>query len=199
MKLNFDPIEHAYTLDEMALPSVTQCLQPLINLSGIPKDVLETARARGESVHKATELFDMGLLATSSISELLRPYIEAWMKFREEKQFTPELIEHRVWHNKYRYAGTVDRIGRLSSGVKILIDIKSTHEPPSYAGPQTAAYLGAFNYGKPDSNKAVGIYTVHLKKTGDYEFIEHDVDSDFPVFMSCLKIHNWKLSKKKRK
>ena len=58
-ELAFNAESHTYTLDGRALPSVTQVLDPLNELDGVPRDVLAAATEFGTHVHLACDLHDV--------------------------------------------------------------------------------------------------------------------------------------------
>ena len=69
-QLVFEPGAHKYTLDGVALPSVTTVLKGvgLIDYSMIPQDVLLKASRRGTAVHQALEYFDREELDEMSVA-----------------------------------------------------------------------------------------------------------------------------------
>jgi hypothetical protein len=71
------------------------------------------SRDRGSMIHLATHYDDMGELDEETLDPVIRPYLEAWRKFRKESGFVPEVIEVPMMSINYRYAGTPDRIGQL--------------------------------------------------------------------------------------
>lgn len=189
--LKFDEATHTYRFDGVRVFSVTQILEQLVDYSGVPQYRLDIAANRGTMVHKATELYDIGVLDEDSVSDEIRGYVEAWKKFLNETQFESELIEQRLFHKKLRYAGTADRIGILS-GKRTVIDIKTTASLMPWVGPQTAAYFEAFNHGRPADQKAKTRHAVQLRRDGTYRLEPYRSHQDFPVFTACLSIHNWK-------
>jgi hypothetical protein len=98
MTLLFDPVEHVYTVGARRVPSVTQTLAPLVDYSQVPPAVLKRAQELGTAVHRMTELHDLDDLDTDALSSELLPYLTAWMRFRAETGFVPELIEQRFHH-----------------------------------------------------------------------------------------------------
>ncbi|HOD97842.1 MAG TPA: hypothetical protein PLT63_03610 [Syntrophales bacterium] len=76
------------------------------------------SRDRGSMIHLATHYDDMGELDEETLDPVIRPYLEAWRKFRKESGFVPEVIEVPMMSINYRYAGTPDRIGQLPGKIK---------------------------------------------------------------------------------
>lgn len=186
--IDFDPETHTYTKDGLVVPNVTSILNPLVDLSKVPKAILEYKRQLGQAVHIATELDDKGLLDEASVSKEILPYLMAWRKFIDDTRFEPIEIEHRIFSKRHWYAGTLDRVGYFD-GLS-LIDIKTTVIMEPVAGPQTAAYSEAYNYRR--KNKIRGRYAVQLDADGTYQLHEYTDKTDFSVFLSCLCLHNWR-------
>jgi hypothetical protein len=187
-ELKFDAAAHRYTLGGKILPSVTQVLQLLDQFEDVPPAVLEEARRRGEHVHAVTELDDRGELDEASVNHALAPYLEAWRRFRRDSGFVPTRIEDRVVHRHLGYAGTLDRLGTLR-GRPALVDIKSGLKPKS-VGAQTAAYLEAWMLNSGARRRPVR-YCVQLNPDG-YRLHVLDDPADWPLFISCLNLHNWR-------
>lgn len=188
MSLQFDPIAHAYTVDGVAVPSVTHILAPLNDLSRIPAATLEYKRALGTAVHAATELYDLGDLDESTVDPAVRPYLDAWVRFRTEMLLEIVGMEHRVYHAVHRYAGTYDRLAVMDGKLSVF-DIKTGEMYPSY-GPQLAAYKNAVEH--ETGKRVYGRYGIQLRDDGTYRLHEMTDKDDWPVFLSCLTLHRYR-------
>lgn len=187
MNLTFDPGPHVYRLDGKVVPSVTQILAPLVDYSGIPPDVLETARIRGQWVHDAVNRHCRGVLDAATLGADVRPYFEQFLRFLAESGFVPTASEVRVASPKYGYAGTVDLVGEFQ--VETLLDVKATADLPAAVGPQTAGYVQAFaeTFGRLLKKRAC----LHLFP--DRYRVEPLTDPvDWPTFQSCLNVARWR-------
>lgn len=190
--LQFDEKEHKYTLDGKEIPSVTTILGQIIDFSMVPAARLEAARQRGNAVHKATELFDLGTLDHTSIHEKIEPYLAAYGQFLIDSKYKVEHIEKRIYSEKYGYAGTLDRAGRFpdSTGIVDLLDIKSAIQPGASWGPQLAAYETAFC--ELYETELCRVFSLRLNKDGKYKLDQYkDRRRDMTVFLSCLNIFNY--------
>lgn len=188
--VTFDEETHSYALlSGEPVPSVTTILQSLNNFGAVPMDVLHNAALRGTQVHKLCELYDLG--ETTECDARLIPYVEAWVRFRNDTGFVPDAIEERVYHPLHHYAGTLDRAGVLF-GRRAIVDLKTSHELSPVAALQTAAYLEAWNHQRPRAGRAVRRYAVQLKKDGTYYVQEYSDSDDFETFLSALALHQWK-------
>lgn len=183
--LAFNADLHQYSLAGEILPSVTQILEAcrVVDYSDLPKATRVMALARGSAVHSATQFNDEGDLDEILLDDALKPYLAAWRKFRAETGFTPSLIEHRVCHPTYRYAGTLDRIGRSNAGPLQIVDIK-TSTVPKWTALQLAAYVSCLD--EPRIYQRIG---VALQADGGYRcttFKAADYRRDEGIFLACL-------------
>lgn len=143
----YDDRKHAYYDHCGRVASVTQVL----SASGIggydvyrmmmvtAPEKLKAAGDRGRKVHTATELYDNGLLDWEQLDPALQPYLVAYEKWLTTTRFEPLGIERMVYHDSLRYAGRLDRLGRIG-GRKWIVDFKSGMLLEGHAY-QTAAYL----------------------------------------------------------
>lgn len=189
--LQFDEATHTYTLDGEVLPSVTQILEGvgIIDYSHIPSSTREMALERGRIVHRVTQLDDEGDLDESTVDEAIVPYLGSWRRFRADTGFVPNEVERRGHHQRFRYAGTRDRVGPMN-GAAWLVDIK-TNDAPEWVRMQTAAYA-AFD---PEPRRFKRV-CVELKATGKvpYRIIERkgsEFGEDFNDFLAALRV--WQL------
>jgi hypothetical protein len=197
-QLHFDPAAHRYTVDGEHVPNVTSILAPLSAYSAaIPAAVLANKAAIGQAVHRAAELLNDGALDWSSLHEVIRPYAEAYARFREERDFAPVLTEARVWHPMLRFAGTLDSLGMLR-GEPALVDLKATVDLMPTVGPQTAAYREATIADPQLSDDIQEVarrarrWCLQLGADGQYRLTPCDDPNDWRVFLSALTIHTFK-------
>ena len=196
--LHFDPAAHRYTVDGEHVPNVTSILAPLSAYSAaIPAAVLANKAAIGQAVHRAAELLNDGALDWSSLHAVIRPYAEAYARFREERDFAPVLTEARVWHPMLRFAGTLDSLGMLR-GEPALVDLKATVDLMPTVGPQTAAYREATIADPQLSDDIQEVarrarrWCLQLGADGGYRLTPCDDPNDWRVFLSALTIHTFK-------
>lgn len=200
--LQFDEDSHTYTLNGLVIPNVTSIMEPLVDYSRIPERIMALARQRGNYVHRACELYCWGMLDETTVEPEYQPYLDAFKLFLFETGFIPELIEQRVYHEKLRYAGTMDLggtlppAGRRKRPIRALIDIKSTFKLMASVGPQTAAYLEAHNSSAKPADKFEARYGLHLQGNGKYRLLPMKEPSDMNVFLSCLNIYNFMKTRK---
>lgn len=184
--LTFDRPTHTYQWNGETVPSVTQILGQLTDLSMIPRDVLERKRQIGTWVHEAIELDLAGDLDESSIGDDWSGYFKGWRKFQAESGFVMLENEQKVYSPKYRYAGTLDLFGDLPKLGRSLIDTKCTATIYPAVGPQTAAYAEARGTQKAKR------FALQLKPNGTYNLHPCADRGDFGVFAAALTLFNWR-------
>ncbi|WP_297479816.1 hypothetical protein [Ferrovum sp.] len=169
------------------MPSVTQILDQFSDYSMVPPHILERKRQIGTAVHAAIDLDLKGELDEETIHSAWGGYFDGWRKFQKESGFIVESSEQRIYSEKYRYAGTLDLVGTLSSG-PALIDTKTTAVLMPSVGPQTAAY--AEGIGKPRIKR----YALQLTPDGKYSLEPCNGKNDWAVFQAALTLFNWRKS-----
>lgn len=184
-ELQLDAEHHIYTRNGKVLPSVTQIIKPITEYSSmISEEVMEHAARRGRAVHKACEIIDMGLEFAEPLDEEIVPYVDAWKLFCAEKRVTITATEQILFHPTMHYAGTFDAIGMIGND-EWLIDRKAITQLTPAIGVQTAGYAGMLG-------RKVRRAAVQLKPDGKYIFEEYPLRTDWPVFVACLTVFNFK-------
>lgn len=186
--INFEPVDHVYTLNGRTLPSVTQVMRFMSNelYEGIPPDVLAQAADRGTRAHE--QIANIVRYDYTETDEDTQCYVDAYYRFME--QYKPEWLmsEWRTYHTKLMYAGTIDLIGYIEpdSGDGIdLCDIKCTH---AYHPIMLATQLGAYKEAaKSQGNRIRNLYGLQLLKDGTFRF--ERVQDGFRTFVHCLALH----------
>ena len=177
----------AYVIDGVRLPSVTEILDlaGLVDWSMVPAGVLDEARKRGGDVHEWLELVDFGYLQGDEPPEAIAGFVNAYLRFKNESGFAPELVEHVVVSRTHRYAGTLDRTGKLN-GKRALIDLKSGATIVPSMALQTAGYALCLD-------ELHERYTLQLRPDGSYRLARHRDRSDAHDFLAATRIAHWQL------
>lgn len=197
--LTFDQEKHIYKWNDEIVPSVTQLLNEfhLIDFSGVPKDRLEYKRSLGVAVHYAIELMEKDNLDEESLSAEIKPYLEAYKKFREVTGFEPLATENRLYSKKWRFAGTMDQqglhLGKFGNE-EAIIDYKCTWKLYAACGPQLQGYKILSEENNPGI-KIKKLFGLQLKSNGHYELEEFKDPSDKQDFLACLWLHHQKRNK----
>ena len=98
--------------------------------------------AEGTQIHNAIEAILQD--ENPEIEDEIRPAINAFHDFLQlnKVEITEGAIEKRVWSNEFRFAGTIDILGRLNGQFGI-IDVKTSSGIFRDYSLQTSAYMGA--------------------------------------------------------
>lgn len=187
--LTFDEAAHAYFWNGQRVPNVTSILAPLVDYSRIPPGTLEVARQKGVAVHKMVELDCKGDLDEDGLPEWMRPVLTQWRLFVRESGFELFKSEYRVFHPRFKYAGTLDLYGAIR-GKHCFIDVKRSFAAGPVIGLQLSAYEEAYEAqeGCPDALR----YALRLNENGPYRLEQHADRSDFTTFLSLLTIYNFR-------
>lgn len=191
--LQFFDKGHVYMLDGERLPCVSDLCRFLHReiYSDAPVWQLEVAADRGTKVHASTEALDK--TGRAEIEDEYLPYLQAYVRFRQEHDVQWELIEHPDYHPEMMYAGTIDRYGMVD-GFRTLVDLKTTY---TVYKPLCSASLNLYRLMLEARGKQVEkLLIIHLKKDGTYKLVPFDIDDSVP--MALITIHN-ALKKKRRR
>lgn len=190
--LEFDVLDHEYTLGGRKLPSVTQIIGSQFPLLNIPQAALEFARQMGVAIHSACELYDIEKLDWSTLDLKVVPYVKAWQRARDQLNLEIVDIEVATHHRLLFYAGRVDRVIKLN-GVLGVLDLKRPILNDR-AGVQTCAYMHALNTSNYRHGRIVTRFAIQLRSDGSYRLRQYKDESDWSVFTAALTIHNWRKS-----
>ncbi len=189
--LEFDEATHRYFFDGTRVPNVTSILELFSDWSKVPADVLEKARLEGKAIHSMVELHAKNDL--EAVPKWMAGHLVAWEKFVASTGFEVILSERRVYHPRYKYAGTLDLFGHVRGGKFALIDIKRSFNNVPVIGLQTAAYLDCLVEEPPvfDAKAIRGASRMALVLRADGSFrTEHLTDdNDFNTFVGLLVVH----------
>lgn len=178
----FDEEKHAFTVNGKSLPSVTGIINSCL---GTNPFWTKEGREAGRALHKAIHYYSEGDLDFDSLDESLKPRLEAYIRFCEEMQWKPTLLEQPLYHPKYQYCGIPDQVqeGRA------VADFKAGAHIVSHKW-QLVAYC--FMLPNPLLYERWG---VHLKDNGKYDikvYPKQEATADFNVFCSMLNIYTAK-------
>lgn len=180
MNFVFDEETHTYKIGDRKIPSVTEILvsEGFIDTTWYQ----EYGRDRGKKVHKATHLYDAGELDEEELDPVLRPYLDAWIKFKADTRFEIYECEIPSVDQFYRYAGTPDRIGLFDKSITVL-DIKTGAVEP-WVRLQLVAY--------GQMKGAYGRIAVQLNDDGTYRLHQFLDRQDKSIWDAVLATHWWK-------
>ena len=141
----------------------------------------------GTDVHYATALYDADNLDEASVSDRVRPYLDAWKLFRCEaiSRGAFVAVEVRLYSEAGHFAGTCDRIIYLQDGGTVIVEIK-TGAKEKWHAVQVAGYCTMLDLG------ASG-WLVYLRPDGTYECDQMAGSSwDYRAWRACLDLWHWR-------
>jgi hypothetical protein len=197
-RLQFDEETHTYRLEGRELPSVTTVLGAVgyyDHLRNVPPEKLELARRRGVMAHRAIQLYIQNKLDFSTVSDEVYGRVEGFAAWCKDTGFRParRSTEVRVFSPSYRYAGTVDALGRIGTR-RVLVDYKTPVSMDTSAKKAAALQTAAYQYALPEPEGFERV-VLHLPGDGKYEEGEPLVTDaratrDFHIFLAALTVFN---------
>jgi len=191
----FDVDRHIYR-DEQGkfVPSLTQVLHlcGFYNYHGVKDDVMETAAKRGTMVHACAEMHArFGAIDETWLTDELAPYVDAYLKFLVETNFTPEVgsVEQPMVaiFCGMKYGVKPDLIGkRNGGGPPTVIELKATAtaQPDVWAVQTLAQAIAKFGEHRYAEARR---HALMLRPDGNYRLLTCDkTQRDVNVFRSAL-------------
>jgi len=191
-KLTLDEA-HIYRYDGTIVPSVSAILLSagLADFSAVPAERLEASRQFGVCVHRACEFSDRETLDVDSLDPAIELYLTGWEIFRQEYGLSFTAIETQLYSPLYRFAGTIDRIGKWRiDDSPLIIDIKSGVDNPAIPI-QLAGYelLAREALGLKGKIRRLAVY---LNGKGTYTIRECKEKNDMNIFLAALSVYNFR-------
>lgn len=202
--LTLDEKTHTYFWNGKKVPSVNQvidsagfknyevrCGQCDTQIhSFVSDEIMERASEFGKSVHRGCELICHDELDWSSISPLLKPYLEGCQKFLEDNDVTIFRTEMMNYSEKFNCAGTLDAYGYLEKEKKrVILDWKSGKKSKKNRL-QLAGYSAIYD---PTAIR-IAVY-LGPEYENNYSRERFESDEDLDAFKAALEIAKWKRTK----
>ena len=137
------------------------------------------------------------------INKEMKNAIDGFFKWAKENKLVIARSERKVYHDKFRYAGTLDLEGMVN-GKRTVIDLKTGNALYPEAFLQASAYLKAREQ-ETGKQYPGGIVIVRLSKENPEKHIaafearrDEDVDLHFKCFLNCLSIYRWQQAMRKQ-
>lgn len=196
MALLFDRERHEYWLDGVLVPSTTQVLRDsgLIRFDGVPAFVLDAARTRGSAVHQLVHYLNENDLDWESVDPAYRGYLDAWVRYVDERRLTALLCEYRVASRRHRVAGTIDLLADID-GEGWLIDYKTGDPEDVAADFQTGSYYALAGEWSAEDPKLAAVLSrfsrwhrasVRLRRDGTFSACEYLDPRDYSRFHTLV-------------
>ena len=190
--IQFDKVNHIYTVENKILPSVNQIINDVLGIEYFDSQVMRDACQRGTDVHHYTEQIDLGWIDIEEVPEEYQGYCEAWEKFKKKHNVRFEEVEQRHHYMKM-FAGTPDRKGWITINdveYKAVFDIKTGQINKNH-GLQIGGYTLFY---EPESLVSIA---VKLNDNGTFEVYQFEDLSE--NFYSMFKVWEFKQMKKTRR
>ena len=192
-----------YEIDGLSLPSVTTILKihnnPALNrwASNLGTELSEQYKEEtaeiGKQIHsyvaRLIKGIPIGKLEWMQLSDEIKNGIRAYERFRLQVKFEGMETEKMVYSVKYKFAGTLDAIGKIGKD-KILIDFKTGERfyPSMFA--QVVAYYKAHYEMKHIRIKELLVVNLN-RNTGVpdiHQFKVKDIQPYWNYFKACLRL-----------
>lgn len=183
--LRFDAAAHAYYLDGVRVPSVTQMLHADGKID--TTWYTEESRIRGSAVHAWTAAYDMDAADVDAVEGLYRGYCLAHVEAMRVLRPDVLRIEEAWAHTGFRYGGRLDRVWRLFGAITIA-ELK-TGGFQEWHRIQTAlqAIIAEEELGVPA--RALKRVSLHLQSDGRFTLEAHEDAIDFAWAKNVIARH----------
>ena len=175
---------------EVEVPGITTILKSaaLIDYRAPGNELFsEDFMLRGKAVHKAIELYNKKTLDENTIDEVVKPYFEAYKKFKKDTGYKSKQSEVLAWHPQRRYATMVDDIGFMGQD-PVLLEFKTGAYQPWHRLQVVAgrACLG-------DEFKTNKDFVLQLNDNATYTLhkVPYEVTEEM-LFFSLVNLYYWK-------
>lgn len=175
--------QHRYALDGRPVPGVTEVIRHFVPSRGVGDWYL----TRGKAVHMAVQLALDGTLDWRSLDERIAGRVKAILGFVAHAKLSPVAWEIQLAHSLFRYAGTLDFVGRDEQQNLVLCDWKGSVDCGA------TIQLGGYQLLYPDYiTKAAA---VECRDNGTFKCHwarNRELKEAGKVFLAMLTIYGWK-------
>lgn len=137
------------------------------------------------------------------VNKEMKNAIDGFFKWAKENKVQIMASEQKIYHTKYKYAGTLDLEGMVN-GKRTVIDLKTGKAIYPEMLLQASAYLKAREQ-ETGKKYPGGVIILRLSKEDKEKQIkafeaikDENVDIHFKCFLNCLQIYRWKMMQKKQ-
>jgi len=187
MTLKFIEKTHEYWLGDVRLPSVSEIINPLVDYSHIPPDVLANKAALGIEFHKIIDLHFQGTLNLKTIDKRLQYPYEAFCLWQHESALGKGskffATEKRLYHKRLLFAGTPDYFDDND-----IYDFKLRPYNPVTDPLQLAGYDLLIN--QEDNLRGDGRWVVSFDLKGKYKMHSVKASPADGMFRKMLEFNN---------
>lgn len=165
-----------------------------------------SGRREGTTLHRFTELVDLGAKTVDDIPEPYRARVAEYRAKLDEAgvQIHPEWVEQIFIDDNYTIAGTADRIVTLADGRRVIADLK-TGKDVSFGQLEFAIQVAIYaNHGaifdqdrqrrgkRVDVDRDTGLI-IHLPSKGEgCELYEVDLTQGYAALQTAIEVREWR-------
>lgn len=188
--ISFEAERHAYAIDGVSVPSVTEVLAPQNDWSHVDAWALEAARCLGQDVHAAVNLLARDALDWESLDPAIAAYVRGAERFLKASGAVVLASEQVVASKSLGVAGTLD-LFVLWNGWHYFIDWKVSATVPSTVGAQLAAYQQLYCETFRSGRKLVRSRRACVRLKPDAYTVDRidEPNGDWSLFLSCLNAY----------
>jgi hypothetical protein len=153
--------------------------------------ISKAAADLGTRIHAVCEQWDIGLMADAVTAADLQDHLSAYLQWKAANVAEVVMVEETVVHKRHRYAGTLDRLVRLTDGRLMIFDLKTGKTVDGVYRLQQSAYEVALEANGVDID---GRMVLHLPASnpGAIRAIEYDDDAtDRATWLALLRVWRW--------
>ncbi len=174
-------------IDGTYWPSVTEVIEACglgLEIPG-PPERRAYYLARGRALHAAIQYDLEGVLDPATVHPEIAPGLDAWRKFVADTGYLSEASEIELRHERWRFLGHPDTVGRLN-GRRVLLDLKYNTVDLAYSALQHGGYALLWEANR--AGETIDDYLVlQLKADGTYRL--HPVTPDRQTLLACVVVH----------
>ena len=198
MTVIFDDVAHAYTVDGVGVPSVTELVSPLgVDFDDLDEQAelaVEAAADRGTTMHAyIAHRLQGGAEDEFELQGSYGVYADAVELFLAEHEITPLLVETPLGCEGF--AGTPDLVCEFDGKIAV-VDYKFVSTvAKSKVGAQLGGYLSLC---EANGVFPEALYAVQFLSSGEYRLYPTDIGGATVSFNACRFIHEIKTKKHPR-
>jgi len=180
--------KHEYTLNGRRVPGVTEVIRHFVPAWSCDKFFLD----KGTAVHRAVELSLAGKLERASLDPRIVGRVDAILRFVADVGLTPIKLEARVASPLLQFAGTIDCVGSLKTGRRIICDWKGSVD----VGAELQLALYRLLWNEAYYYEASWAVAVECHDDGTYRCRwskEHELQNAANVGKAMLSVYGWKM------
>jgi len=180
--LYFDSEKHEYYYKGEKVPCVSDILSMIdtIAMRGVPQRNIQNAGEKGKRIHEQIEDYCYGVLEINEEWQEencdIEPYIQAFMQWAKDTDFTPYLCEEPLYGENTRVAGTIDLLYRRNG--KLVLTDNKTAKTLSKLRCTIQLNIYRLNWNDAHEEKVNDLSILQIKDNGEYREIPIEINEN---------------------